>query len=112
MSALTKVSSASLERLLSALKSGQISTPLTRTGLVAFGIKGQLDALVSVLGGHAQAACLSIIDSVLAERSKYDRPAPELVWTGPEGDHAVARDTAVVLRGDYSRTAFGVAIRN
>ncbi len=27
-----------------------------------------------------------------------DKPAPKLVWTGPEGEHAQARDTAVVLR--------------
>ncbi len=35
---------------------------------------------------------------VLAERERDARPAPELVWTGPEGAQTTARDTAVILR--------------
>jgi phosphatidylserine/phosphatidylglycerophosphate/cardiolipin synthase-like enzyme len=95
---LADVSDTSLERLHAALESKQIRAPLARSDLVGFGVKGQLDALVATLEGHGREACLSILGAVLAERRKFDRPAPELVWTGPEGGHAVARDTAVVLR--------------
>jgi len=95
---LAEVSTSSLERLREGLRSGTLRAPLTRASLIAFGVKGQLDALVSNLGGHAQSACVSAIDCVLAERIKHSRPTPELVWTGPEGTHAAARDTAVVLR--------------
>jgi hypothetical protein len=114
---LAAVSSASLERMREALQSRQLHAPLNRAALVAFGIKGQLDALVAALEGHSRAACLSILDAVLAERAKYDRPAPELVWTGPEGTHAHARDTAVVLRelfdGARSRVVLaGYSFRN
>lgn len=95
---LSLVSTSSLERLRTALRENRLRTPLGRTDLVAFGVKGQLDALVSMLEGHSREACLSVLESVLAERAKLDRPDPELVWTGPEGAGAAARDTAVVLR--------------
>lgn len=96
--ALVDVADSSLERLHAALVSGQVKAPLLRSDLVAFGVRGQLEALVAALEGHSREACLSILGAVLAERQKFDRPPPELVWTGPEGDRAVARDTAVVLR--------------
>ena len=96
--ALSDVSDASLERILDGLSAGRLRAPLTRTELVAYGVKGQLDAVVSVLEGHSGDACRSILTAVLAERAKFERPAPELVWTGPEGNRASARDTAVVLR--------------
>jgi hypothetical protein len=95
---LADVSDTALERLRIGLKTGRLRAPLTRATLIAYGLTGQLDALVGVLEGHSRDACLSIVNSVLAERTKFDRPAPELVWTGPEGGNAAARDTAVVLR--------------
>jgi phosphatidylserine/phosphatidylglycerophosphate/cardiolipin synthase-like enzyme len=54
--------------------------------------------LSAVLAGHSRPACLAILQSALAERKHAKRPTPELVWTGPEGAQAQARDTAVVLR--------------
>ncbi|MCA9704496.1 MAG: DISARM system phospholipase D-like protein DrmC [Myxococcales bacterium] len=95
---LTDVSGAILARLREGLASGRLRPPLTRSDLVAFGIREQLDALVDVLGGHSRDACASIVEAVLAERQRYERPGPELVWTGPEGSSPTARDTAVVLR--------------
>jgi phosphatidylserine/phosphatidylglycerophosphate/cardiolipin synthase-like enzyme len=38
-----------------------------------------------------------VLEVALAEREDR-RPAPELVWTGPEAPAGTARDTAVVLR--------------
>ncbi len=96
---LADVASSSLERLHTGLETGRLRTPLTRSDLVAFGVvKEQLDALVAALEGHSREACVSIVTAVLAERAKYDRPVPELVWTGPEATGSAARDTAVVLR--------------
>lgn len=95
---LVPVATSSLERLREGLAAGRVRTPLNRSDLVAYGVRGQLDALVAALAGHTAAACLSIIDAALAERAHGDAPAPELVWTGPEGAAASARDTLVVLR--------------
>jgi phosphatidylserine/phosphatidylglycerophosphate/cardiolipin synthase-like enzyme len=98
MSGLADVSTTSLERIRSALEAGRLRAPMTRQDLVAFGVTGQLDAIAVALVGHTRSACVSILDCVLFERGALDRPDPELVWTGPEGDHAAARDTAIVLR--------------
>src|SRR5690606_18817588 len=95
---LTDVSTSALERLRAAIESRAIDTPLTRASLVSFGVRHQIDALSAALSGHSRLACLAILDVARSERAKHDRPAPELVWTGPEGPGATARDTAIVLR--------------
>ena len=95
---LAEVSTSALERIRDAIAGHNLTTPLTRAGLVSFGIRHQLDALTAALSGHSRQACLAILDVVLAERAKHNTPAPELVWTGPEGHGATARDTAIVLR--------------
>lgn len=95
---LADVSTSALERLRDAIASRALDTPLTRASLVSFGVRNQLDALSAALSGHSRLACIAILDVALAERAKHDRPAPELVWTGPEGQGATARDTAIVLR--------------
>jgi hypothetical protein len=88
-SSLAEVSTSALERIREAIANLSLGTPLTRAGLVSFS---------AALSGHSRQACLAILDVALAERAKYDTPAPELVWTGPEGHGAMARDTAIVLR--------------
>src|SRR5690606_28223398 len=81
-----------------AIESRSLETPLMRSSLVSFGVRNQLDALAGALSGHSRLACLAIIDVALTERTNLTRPSPELVWTGPEGHAATARDTAIVLR--------------
>jgi hypothetical protein len=95
---LGEVSTSALERLRDAIDQRTLEAPVTRSNLVSFGIRHQLDALEAALSGHSRPACLAILDVTLAEREKHNRPAPELVWTGPEGQGATARDTAIVLR--------------
>ncbi|MBZ5709395.1 DISARM system phospholipase D-like protein DrmC [Nannocystis pusilla] len=95
---LAGVSTTSLERLRAGLASGRLKAPLSQARLIAFGFRAQLDVLATALAGHSREACLAVIEAVLAERAKYERPAPELVWTGPEDTRATARDTAVILR--------------
>lgn len=95
---LSLVPLSTLERLRDAFASKQLRTPINRTGLLSFGITHQLEALESALMGHSALACQSVLDVALAERKRAARPAPELVWTGPEGANSTARDTSVVLR--------------
>lgn len=94
---LKQVSTAVLEQLREAVASGMVKPPVDRAGLVGFGVRHQLEAIEHALAGHKTAACLAVLDVVLAERETR-RPTPELVWTGPEATAGTARDTAVVLR--------------
>jgi phosphatidylserine/phosphatidylglycerophosphate/cardiolipin synthase-like enzyme len=94
---LKSVSTTELTELREALTMGRLRTPLDRSALVSFGVREQLDALEGAFAGHKTAACVALLDVVLAERADR-RPPPELVWTGPEAPSARARDTAVVLR--------------
>jgi phosphatidylserine/phosphatidylglycerophosphate/cardiolipin synthase-like enzyme len=100
---LSAVATSTLERLRDAIAAGRVKMPVTRAGLLDHGIRHQLEALEGALSGHTGLACLSVLDVVLAERRASARPAPELVWSGPERAHATARDTAVVLRALFER---------
>lgn len=94
---LKEVSTTVLEQLRGAIASGLVKPPVDRAALVGFGVRHQLEAIEHALAGHKTAACLAVLDVVLAERETR-RPTPELVWTGPEAPSGAARDTAVVLR--------------
>jgi phosphatidylserine/phosphatidylglycerophosphate/cardiolipin synthase-like enzyme len=100
---LSKVPDSTLERVREAIASNQLRAPLTRGGLLDLGIHHQLEELEGALSGHSALACLSILDVSIAERAAARRPAPELVWSGPERANATARDTAVVLRALFER---------
>lgn len=52
-------------------------------------------------GTGPSAACLAVLDMAIAEREDR-RPAPDLVWAGPEAPIGTARDTAVALRSARS----------
>ena len=94
---LQQVSTTVLEQLREAIASGMVKPPVDRAALVGFGVRHQLEAIEHALAGHKTAACVAVLDVVLAERETR-RPTPELVWTGPEATAGTARDTAVVLR--------------
>ena len=100
---LSKVPDSTLVRLREAIATDRLRMPLTRGGLLDQGVQHQLDVLEGALSGHSALACLSMIDAVLAERCANRRPAPELVWSGPERTKSTARDTAVVLRALFER---------
>jgi len=100
---LSEVATSTLERLREAIAANRLPMPVTRSALLGEGIRHQLDALEGALIGHTAPACLTVLDVVLAERRAQVRPAPELVWTGPERANATARDTAVVLRALFER---------
>jgi phosphatidylserine/phosphatidylglycerophosphate/cardiolipin synthase-like enzyme len=94
---LKHVSTAVLEQLRDGISTGSLKPPVDRAALVGFGVRHQLDVIEGALAGHKTAACVAVLDVVLAEREGR-LPAPELVWTGPEASAGTARDTAVVLR--------------
>ena len=94
---LRQVSTTVLEQLREAIASGLLKTPIDRGALVGFGVRHQLEAIEGALAGHRTAACVAVLDVVLADRAVM-QPSPELVWTGPEAPAGAARDTAVVLR--------------
>ena len=103
------VSTTVLRRLREGIASGSLRPPLDRASLAGFGLHHQLDELVSVLGAQPAASCLTILDVALAEREGRP-PAPELVWTGPEGSGSTARDTAVVLRSLFESARESVVL--
>lgn len=94
---LSRVATSELRRIRDGIALGSPRAPVDRAGLVGFGVRHQLDALVGSLAGHRSPACLAVLDAMLAERAA-ERLPPELVWTGPEAMSGTARDTAVVLR--------------
>lgn len=100
---LSEVATSTLERLRDAIAAGRLRMPVTRAALLDHGIRHQLEALEAALSGHTALACSSVLDVTLAERRAHARPAPELVWSGPERANATARDTAVVLRALFER---------
>jgi phosphatidylserine/phosphatidylglycerophosphate/cardiolipin synthase-like enzyme len=100
---LAEVATSTLERLRDAIASDKLKMPVTRAGLLDCGVRTQFEALEDALCGHTALACLSVLDVVLAERLANARPAPELVWSGPERANATARDTGVVLRALFER---------
>jgi phosphatidylserine/phosphatidylglycerophosphate/cardiolipin synthase-like enzyme len=106
---LSRVSQSALKRLRDAIAAGRIVPPIDRAALLGFGIRNQLEALEQALSGHKRAACVSILDAVLSERA-VTKPTPELVWTGPEGASATARDTAVVLRSLFENAQTNVIL--
>lgn len=94
---LKDVATTVLAQLREAIASGVLRAPVDRAALVGFGVRHQLDAIEGALGGHKSAACVAVLDVALAEREDR-KPAPQLVWTGPEAQAGTARDTSVVLR--------------
>jgi phosphatidylserine/phosphatidylglycerophosphate/cardiolipin synthase-like enzyme len=100
---LCEVATSTLERLREAVAGDRLEVPVTRAGLLGLGIRNQLETLEGALAGHSALACRTVLDVVLAERRANARPAPELVWSGPERTNSTARDTAVVLRALFER---------
>lgn len=99
---LTAIPTAQLTQVRDGVREGRLQMPLSEAALLANGVREHRAALVEALGGYSRLACEAIIDAALAERAAQPQ-APELVWTGPEGPHTGARDTAVVVRNLFER---------
>jgi phosphatidylserine/phosphatidylglycerophosphate/cardiolipin synthase-like enzyme len=100
-----------LTDLLRALQTGWLDCPPTELALRQAGI----DALHIPFALKALAACnrdaaSSLIQVTLAEREHRPPPRLELVWTGPEAQSSLARDTGIVVRQLFERAAHSVII--
>ncbi|NJO12940.1 MAG: hypothetical protein HC872_05150 [Gammaproteobacteria bacterium] len=104
---LSAVATSTLTRLRAAIADDRVQTPVTRASLLDHGIHTQFEALEGALCGHTALACLSVIDVVLAERKAAARPAPELVWSGPERANATARQLPRSFCGRCSSSPSG-----
>lgn len=85
-----------LEELLRSFEQGDLSSPPSSAELQAAGL-GHLAGGLEALAGLDAASASVALGLVIAER-RGRGSGPELVWTGPEGPGAAARDTAVVVR--------------
>lgn len=107
---LAVVSSSTLLTVQAALASARLVCPVTRDALMRVGIRSQRGEIEKALAALEVAGCTAVIAAVLAEREVQERPPPELVWTGPEGVQATARDTAIVLSQLFERAEARVVL--
>lgn len=95
------VSSATLRAIATALRSAQLSMPVSRLGLarVAPGCPPEaVDQIVSLSAEGLQPKHLALLlDQCVTSSEAALAAGAELVWTGPESAVAASRDTAVVL---------------
>jgi hypothetical protein len=97
LSDLRALSLPQLEHLLGAAEGGDLKCPISKTRLLSAGF----DALVDQLGalqGLDRDAVLAVLRAVIAERRGSRGAELDLVWTGPDHDQGVSRDTAVIVR--------------
>lgn len=108
------VSSATLRAIASALRSGQLSTPVSKIGLarVAPGCPaGAIDQIVSLSADGLQPRHLALfLDQCCTSGEAALASAAELVWTGPESAVAASRDTAVVLEELFASATRSVLV--
>ena len=94
-------SSATLRAIGSALRSGQLATPISKIGLsrVAPGCPANVvEEIVRLSAEGLQPQHLALfVDQCATSGETVLSSAAELVWTGPESAVAASRDTAVVL---------------
>jgi len=109
VSTLRGVSLTELEQLQGAVEGGDLRCPVKKSRLLAAG----LDSLVSklaVLDGLEQPAVAALLRAVIAERRESQGASLDLVWTGPDLDKGVARDTAIIVRELLGRAEREVVI--
>jgi phosphatidylserine/phosphatidylglycerophosphate/cardiolipin synthase-like enzyme len=106
---LADVATVDLERLLRAITDRSLSFPLGRASLAARGLSDLAEPLGPLLACPADVASF-VIDAILAERRRYQRPPAELVWTGPEVVGGIGRSTAVVVGQLFAQAERDVVI--
>lgn len=108
------VSSATLRAIASALRSGQLSMPVSKLGLsrVAPGCPPEaIDQIVGLSADGLQHRHLALLlDQCSTSSEAALASAAELVWTGPESAVAASRDTAVVLEELFNSATRSVLV--
>ena len=107
-------SSATLRAIASALRSGQLPTPVSRIALsrVAPGCPTSVaDQIVQLSAEGLQPQHLALfIDQWATSSEAAMASVAELVWTGPESAVAASRDTAVVLEELFASATRSVLV--
>lgn len=107
-------SSATLRAIVSALRSGQLPTPVSKIGLtrVAPGCPSNVaDQIVRLSADGLQPQHLGLfIEQYATSIEEALASAAELVWTGPESAVAASRDTAVVLEQLFASATRSVLV--
>jgi len=109
LSSLRALSLTDINSLAVAVEGGELKCPISKTRLLSAG----LDALVGKLGaldGLERDAVLAVLRAVIAERRESRGAELDLVWTGPDHDQGVSRDTAVIVRELLDRAQREVVI--
>lgn len=109
MDGLLSAKTKELQTLVEAIQNGTLRLPLTSAKLRAAGI-GALSAHLPLLEGLQAAQVLTFVRCVLAERQQQRGPRLELVWTGPDVQQTVVRDTAIVVRDLFAHAQSSVLI--
>jgi hypothetical protein len=104
---LTAIATVDLERFVTAIVAKRVTFPASRLALESEGLE-QLWPVAAQLNAVRWDGALAVLRGVLAERR--GRPAPELVWTGPESRASAARDTAVVLAELFGRATTRILV--
>jgi hypothetical protein len=109
VSDLRSLSLPQLEQLESAVEGGDLKCPMNKARLLAAGFD-DLEGKVALLEPLEKSAALAVLRAVIAERQNTKRVEIDLVWTGPDRQKGVARDTAVIVRELFARAAREVII--
>lgn len=108
---LADLSQRELRGLLRALQAGWLDSPPSDLALRQAGVESaNVSHALKVLVGCNREAALSLIEVTLAERNHRPPPHLELVWTGPEVQTSLARDTGIVVRQLFERAEREVII--
>ena len=98
-----------LRRVHAAVVRGDLSCPLSRTGVLRCGFEAAWEAL-SPLSALDKEGLGLLLAAVIAEREAARGAELDLVWTGPDLQRGVTRDTAAVVRELLSRAEREVVI--
>jgi phosphatidylserine/phosphatidylglycerophosphate/cardiolipin synthase-like enzyme len=99
-----------LERLRMLVAEGRLNSPLSDGSLRACGFPRFADLLAATFTGLSAPSICIAIDVAIAERVHRPPPHLRLVWTGPEGAGATARDTSMLVKDLFANARQEVLI--
>ena len=108
---LSEVSQRELRDLVRAIDAGWLSFPCSELGLRQAGLEVRhLHHVTEILRPCGPQTARMLIEIAIAERTHRPPPRLELVWTGPETQESMARDTGIVVRQLFERAKRSVII--
>lgn len=95
---LSQVARPLLEQLYAAVERGRMPCPVTEIDLLEAGLGAMAQPILAALGGLDRHATSALLRAVLAERVWRPPPRLDLVWSGPDAEGSVSRDTGLVVK--------------